>query len=750
MGSRLLRTVTPLWRAIAGLFGTVVVVVAVAFWPSLALIALAVGALLIFAQRRPEVAFVAAIGAFLMEGTLKILLAHSGLSFDEAAGVGAALLDLALFGTFLTLLAKRWRWDVRARWSQRTTAERLVLAAAVGWLLLSLVQGLLSPSLGSALSGLRLTHAYAALVLASAIAFWDPARRDALVTGLLWLLALLLLYACVRGVIGPAAAERSFAFARGGVVHYGGSFRAIGTLSGAVGLTTVAAPAAVFGAVLAVTSPRHRRPALFVATFGLGAQVVSLGRTPLVATVVGLGFAVMLLLVATGSRRRVAGAAVLFAGCAILLVGGAAIASLTSDTLSKRLEGLTRPGSDESMQLRFDNWSERLDEASHHPLGEGLGTVGRATEGGGQTVTTDSSYLKVLIEQGVPGLGLFLVALVGGVALVTRRVILAPDPARGVGLAALSGFVTFPVMMTTTEAVEQPGKVLAWSLLGLAVAAAWSPGPRSESAPTRAVDTIAQRFRTLRAAAGAQSGRERAAWIVVGAVLIAVVVAPSLARDSVFAARARLFVSREAPIPLSADPGPYLKTLLTDPTFLYLTPSRADSVQFTGVLQELRLVDDATPLGAVMRVESATPARAVRLLDASLQELIAASLRDLRARLGAELQVIGQSLPNEKRPEQRRALRQRRSAILALLGSRPEPIVVRARPRPPEPRRAMDRLAAALPGPFPQRPEPVALAVVLAAALLLAWLARLASRVQEWPSNGSKRGSPASGSSSPS
>jgi FtsH-binding integral membrane protein len=690
-----------------------VALAALVFWPSLVLIVGAVALVLLLAYRDPRAALVVAIGAFLLEGTVKIALAHSGLSLDQALGVGAACLDVALFGSVAFVLARALPSGAGTVWGRLTTPERVVIGAASAWLVLSAFQVLLSPSLHAGLSGLRLTQVYLAVALGSAVAFWGAARRDALVTALLWLLAVVLGYACLRGVIGPAKAEHDFSTARGGVISYGDSFRTIGTLSGAIGLTTVAAPAAVFGAVLAVTRPRHRWLGLAVAVFGIGAQVASLGRTPLVATVIALVFAAVLLLVAAGSRRRVAGASIVFAACLVLLAGGAAVASRSSDRLSERLEGLAHPRSDESMQLRFKNWRRRVDDAARHPLGKGLGTVGGATageataEGTKKTVTTDSSYLHVLLEQGFAGLALFLVALLGGVALIARRLMLTPEPARGVGLAALSGFVAFMVMMSTAEALEQPGKVLAWALLGLAIAAGWSRSADAQPAalPARG----ARRLARVRAAAARGSWGQLAAWGALATLLVCAAVVPSLARDRTFSVEAPVSVHGRELIPAGSERS-YLRQLLADPTLLYLLPRRADALQFDPP-HELSVVDGARSGTLAVRATSPTPARASSLLAATAMELTAASRRDFQARVRAVLEIA----------EGRR----KRAKLRALLRAAPAPVRVGPLPPAPEPRRALDRVAAALPGPFPQRQDPIALALVLIGALLVAWVAAL-------------------------
>jgi O-antigen ligase len=91
-------------------------------------------------------------------------------------------------------------------------------------------------------------------------------------------------------------------------------------------------------------------------------------------------------------------------------------------------------------------------------------------------VTADNSYLKILREQGLPGGVLFLVGVLGLTAVVARRLRRVDRDARVLGLAALCGFVAFLILSGTGEYVEQPGKAFAWTLLGVAIAQAWSAG----------------------------------------------------------------------------------------------------------------------------------------------------------------------------------------------------------------------------------------------------------------------------------
>jgi hypothetical protein len=78
----------------------------------------------------------------------------------------------------------------------------------------------------------------------------------------------------------------------------------------------------------------------------------------------------------------------------------------------------------------------------------------------------------VLREQGFLGFALFAGGLLGGIALLAARLRRVPNYPGALGLAALAGFVTFLGVAISGEYVEQPGKVIAWGLLGVAAAQA--------------------------------------------------------------------------------------------------------------------------------------------------------------------------------------------------------------------------------------------------------------------------------------
>jgi O-antigen ligase len=252
--------------------------------------------------------------------------------------------------------------------------------------------------------------------------------------------------------------------------------RAIGSFSSAIGLSSFLTPVAVFALVLGFLMPRARLLAWTVAGLALVGLIGSYSRASLFGVALGVCCGLLLVFVAADMPgRRKLGAA----GLVILTLagtyGGLLVASEASPQLRDRAKGVLDPLGDESVKLRFKTWRRNLDDAIDHPLGQGVGAVGAASAPTRTNVrTTDNSFLKVLVEQGVFGLALFAGGMLGAVILLARRLRRAAAEYRPVGLAALAGFVAFLGISFAGESVEQPGKVAAWGLLGVAAAQAFA------------------------------------------------------------------------------------------------------------------------------------------------------------------------------------------------------------------------------------------------------------------------------------
>jgi O-antigen ligase len=303
-----------------------------------------------------------------------------------------------------------------------------------------------------------------------------------LVRGILVLTGLLAGYAALRAATGLTAAERTYAISRTPDFAYGDAFRAIGSLGSAIALASVLTPIFAFCATFGLMARRWRVQAWLVACLALVAAFFTYTRVSLLAMVVAVvGGAVLWALLSRPSRARVA-----LAGLATVAVLGGVVAgvvatSSVSPSASARAQGFVDPGSDASIHERLSTWHRAIDAFSAEPQGYGVGTVGGAAQSAGTTIghgisdTTDNSFLKVLVEQGVIGAGPFALGMIALGAVAARRLLRAGSRGRGLGLAALAGYGGFVLLWLAGEYIEQPGKVIAWLLLGIALGEGFLP-----------------------------------------------------------------------------------------------------------------------------------------------------------------------------------------------------------------------------------------------------------------------------------
>ncbi|NLT06937.1 MAG: hypothetical protein GXY03_11600 [Solirubrobacterales bacterium] len=469
------------WAALA--VAAPALVATVALWPALAVLAVLAAAVAALAWRAPAYALVAALALFGFEGTAKIAIAASGPPLGlEPEAVAAALLDLCLLVAVAGVLGRDRLRTPRRIWVAAGRLERAGIALLAVWLGLSGLHLALSPALGAGLGGLRLTQLYVVVLPAAAVAFCAPRERvRPLVTALLAAFGAVAGYAALRVALGPSGAERTFALAQDSVTEVSTAFRAVGSFSGTVGMESYLVPAAAFCLVLGLLTPARRWALAAAAAAGV-ALVASYGRAPLVA-VVAVAVAALVLLVADGRlarTRRLALGAALAAG--VLGIGaGAVVAAGANDKAGERARGLVDPLGDESMRMRLTAWGDDLEAVAAEPLGAGLGVVGHASGDTREAKReTDNAFLKVLVEQGPAG----ALAFAGGLLLLwaglARRLVRAGPEPSALGLAALLAVAGFAVLALTGEFFEQPGKVVVWALLGVALGQAFrhAAGPR--------------------------------------------------------------------------------------------------------------------------------------------------------------------------------------------------------------------------------------------------------------------------------
>lgn len=463
------------WRPVVAVTLTVLAAGALAGLPAAAGLGLLVSAILVLAWIAPAWALAAAVLLFAFEGTVKVLvgLDPSPLPASERA-VGALALDVALFGAIAAVLVDDRLATPRRVWHAASRAERIAIGLLGGWLVLSVAQIVQGGDLERGLQGFRVFQLYVLAALAALAVFAAPRIRGRALEVALGIGLAVSAYAAFRVAVGPADAEYAFASSVETVVGYGGAFRAIGSFSSAVGLSSFLAPLATFAAVAGYLVPRVRVLAWIVAALAFVGILGSYGRASFAGMLLGLLAALALVVAAADVplRRKLAGAGLVL-GFLVASYAGVQLASQASDQLRDRAQGLLNPLDDESLQLRFDNWEETLRRVRREPLGQGVGAVGAASaDVRRQVITTDNSYLKVLVEQGVAGASIFVAGLLAAVVLLARRLRHLRGEPRGLGVAALAGFVTFLGIAVLGEYVEQPGKVLAWGLLGIAAAQA--------------------------------------------------------------------------------------------------------------------------------------------------------------------------------------------------------------------------------------------------------------------------------------
>jgi hypothetical protein len=464
----------------AALLFAVVGAVLSSLWPTVALLAGAVTVTLVLCIRAPAYAFFGALVLYSFEGTIKMRFSVEGAPSPVA--LGAALLDLAFFASLAALLVQDRGRSLAAVWKRARRGERVACTLFGAWLCLSVLQIPVSGDLVDGLEGFRLTQLYVFATLGG-IVVASRLPQDRLAWILLGTVFLATAYAAIRGIVGPSFNEQTFAAQRSFIAEFGDVGRNTGSLSGPVALVSFLVPVSVLCLVLGFLIPDRRRVAWALVALAMTGIIASYVRTALVAVVAGAILLAAILLLGEEAGRRRRSFAV---GLVVLVLGGGYAATLLAAEINPeardRAQGLVNPFTDESVTARLETWGKSLENVASEPFGAGLGTVGRAVEDR-RTRTTDSSYLKILREQGAPGALLFLAGLGWIVVAVAVRLSRIGPAQRPLGTAALVGFGSFLVLMLMGEYVEQPGKLFAWTLLGVAI---WEVVGRRASADPRA------------------------------------------------------------------------------------------------------------------------------------------------------------------------------------------------------------------------------------------------------------------------
>ena len=462
---------TILALAAIGLVGAMLAVV----WP-VGTVALAAAVLLCaVALRAPALGLVGGLLIAGSEGLFKARL--NAEAVPSANGAGAITLDLLLAAVAIWLCTRAGRRPFLAVWREATRGERVAWALVGAWLVASVLQVLTSPDLTNAVEGLRLTQAYVLLVLAGLVLYAVHPTELAVTRALLIAFAVLAGYAAFRAVVDPSSWELVYLLDRSPHARLGTLVRDAGTFSTAVALASYVVPVAVFSLGIGLLDRRVRVLAWTTCALALVGIVDSYARTAILGLVIGAGLVALMLLAGSGIPRRTK--ALVVAGVFVVGAGAyaGAMAAGRHDTITeRRAEGLSDPLGDRSLEQRWHTWRDSGRTVASHPFGTGIGTVGHATTTDDRRLRglkyTDNSYLKVVQEQGVVGL-LFVLGILGATVLVARRIVRAGPARRPLAVAALAAVVSFLVLCLLQEYIELAGKVVAWTMLGVAVASAF-------------------------------------------------------------------------------------------------------------------------------------------------------------------------------------------------------------------------------------------------------------------------------------
>lgn len=429
-----------------------------------AIIAMALPALIltvVVCARHPAPAV---LGVFIITGAINTITVFTPLPATRFADFLLAALWLSVGATYLAGRAQRtaWLWPA--------------MLAALVYLGATALQVLLTDPISLGVASFRASAWYMAAFVLIAIAPWSRETHVRLVKGVLIAALAIGGYSVLRWLIGSSFDERVAAraatpgFQAGVEERFFGSWLSANQLAG---WTSTVIP---FCLAVGLAWRGRWRLAAFAGIALLAiALLASDVRVGAVAAAVGVAVALGVYLLTPAFPNRVAaGAATLLA---IVGIGGIGFALTVgeSEEKSDRFAKLLSPTQDIAYTDRLQRWEAALDAMAEEPWGYGLGTSGGVTRqndsGAIVTANLDSSYLKVGIEQGYPGMLLYalgMVTLLLGLVSRARRLM---DPQRaGFAIGGAGSLAALIVLFYAGQYSEGTVVVGAWLLVGLGVA----------------------------------------------------------------------------------------------------------------------------------------------------------------------------------------------------------------------------------------------------------------------------------------
>ena len=431
-------------------------------------------------RRRPAVAFV-----------LALFFAGFYASLESLFEVEAYRLHDALFGAFIVAGVLAYLSAGRDR--RPVPVAGVLLFAA--FIVAARISAELAPNPAIGNKSFYASAWFMIAAVAVAYSPWPRATHARFMKGALVVVALVAGYAVLRWIIGPAEAERRFVLSDPVAAPYlfaEGKLRVFGSFPHTHALGVWCAVVLPFCTALAIHL-RGRWRAVAIGAGGLAFAALIGSGARAAAGAAGLGCLAVTVVMAYTRAGRGVRIGVLAAAGAALVIGFTVIAAVSPDqrTSDRSYARILDPGSDRSYQVRLYKWRQALDDVDDHPFGRGLGTAGQTAVTSQRFASValydvDNSYLKIAIDQGIFGLGLYVAALVAMlVGLLTRALRATDRQAAALGAAAAGALGAFMILMWTGNYIEGRPAFTAWAIVGLGLAQ-FATRPRRRTPPASA------------------------------------------------------------------------------------------------------------------------------------------------------------------------------------------------------------------------------------------------------------------------
>jgi hypothetical protein len=375
------------------------------------------------------------------------------------------------------------------------------LLAVALFLVLTLVQIGTQNDVTGAIDSFRTNGWYLAAVLAVALCDWPADVFDRASRGIVVIALLVGAYAVLRLAIGPAKEELQLAY-QSTYNLVGGKPKLAGSLANGDSLGVWTATMIPFCAAVALA---HRGRWRTIAASAVVLCAIALFASKMRAGALGVlaGLAVVIILYQAARPFPGVKLATSLWAVAFLLFAGTIGFAVSGDSASHSYGALFHPGSDPSVVQRQAKWSEALRDLEGHPFGFGLGTASSGYSGVARNVnifspsvasrSIDNGYLKVALEQGLPLMGMFIVAMLLLAAGLAWHAAFSFDRSGVmIALGAAGALVSFLVLLIAGAFQEGLPALAVWTVAGMGAAQvtrrgagepAAAPAPPARPAP---------------------------------------------------------------------------------------------------------------------------------------------------------------------------------------------------------------------------------------------------------------------------